>query len=111
MTGLIRTLLGAGGPFKHASTYLRELARTEHQQRCDALCDLSQDRKAYAEELGAPTMARIAAYRETGEDERRAAEAVERHAPATRRRLLQSEAVREDWLWLERLVLMAGVRV
>ena len=56
-------------------------------------------------------MARIAAYRETGEDERRAAEAVERHAPATRRRLLQSEAVREDWLWLERLVLMAGVRV
>jgi hypothetical protein len=59
-------------------TFVRELAFTE-EGGCDAFRDLSIIRRSHADLIGAPAMARIAEFKETVEDERRAAQAVFRH--------------------------------
>jgi hypothetical protein len=60
-------------------TFVRELAFTEDGGGCDAFRDLSMIRRSHADLIGAPGMARIAEFKETVEDERRAAQAVFRH--------------------------------
>jgi len=56
-----------------ASAYIREFLQTE---RCDKFSDLGQQRDAYKKFVGQEALTRIAEYKETLVDERKAAQAV-----------------------------------